>query len=507
MAKLLWRTLITLHRYLGVAVGLLMVMWFISGIVMMYVPFPRVTDEERARILLPIPWQGCCQFGEREVGDGEAIIRGRVENLAGAPVMRLQRPGHFDTGLDLSQGAAPAVDAERAKTMVLDAAPRIIGRPAAIVATDRLDVDQWIVGRLFRDRPLYRFDFDDTDRTSIYVSGKTGQVMHWTTATQQFWNWLGTIPHWLYFTELRKDVAMWSQIVVWTSVLGTFLTLIGLYLGIAQFRRGKNGKVSPYRGLFWWHHWVGLVFGVVTLTWVVSGLVSMNPWGFLEGRRGGGEGARLEGPAPKWSEVRASLEVIHSRPVLANVVSLATAPYATNLFWLATEADGKVTRLDAAGNVAPLAEPEFARAAARIAGTTEIASQGLMNEEDAYYFGRRDAAPLPVYRIILNDADRTRYYIDAVSGALLRRADANGRVHRWLFSGLHRIDFTAWLRASPQWDIITLVLMLGGVGVTGTGVYLAIRRIRLDAANALRRLRRLMNGGARLPQSAGPASG
>jgi hypothetical protein len=114
---------------------------------------------------------------------------------------------------------------------------------------------------------------------------------------------------------------------------------------------------------------------------------------------------------------------------------------------------------------------------------------------------------LPVYRIILNDADRTRYYIDAVSGALLRRADANGRVHRWLFSGLHRIDFTAWLRASPQWDIITLVLMLGGVGVTGTGVYLAIRRIRLDAANALRRLRRLMNGGARLPQSAGPASG
>jgi hypothetical protein len=35
--NLIWQTLVVLHRYLGVAVGLLMVMWFVSGIVMMYV--------------------------------------------------------------------------------------------------------------------------------------------------------------------------------------------------------------------------------------------------------------------------------------------------------------------------------------------------------------------------------------------------------------------------------------------------------------------------------------
>jgi hypothetical protein len=47
--NLIWQTLVVLHRYLGVAVGLLMVMWFLSGIVMMYVGLPRVTDEERGR--------------------------------------------------------------------------------------------------------------------------------------------------------------------------------------------------------------------------------------------------------------------------------------------------------------------------------------------------------------------------------------------------------------------------------------------------------------------------
>jgi tryptophan-rich sensory protein len=46
--NLAWQTLVVLHRYLGVAVGLLMVMWFASGIVMMYVGLPSVTDEERA---------------------------------------------------------------------------------------------------------------------------------------------------------------------------------------------------------------------------------------------------------------------------------------------------------------------------------------------------------------------------------------------------------------------------------------------------------------------------
>ena len=36
-----------LHRWLGVVLGPFFAMWFFSGIVMMYVPFPSVPDEER----------------------------------------------------------------------------------------------------------------------------------------------------------------------------------------------------------------------------------------------------------------------------------------------------------------------------------------------------------------------------------------------------------------------------------------------------------------------------
>ena len=82
--------------------------------------------------------------------------------------------------------------------------------------------------------------------------------------------------------------------------------------------------IPPYRGLFYWHHVTGLVFGVVTLTWVVSGLVSMNPWGFLDSR-GSGEATLIQGDPPKWREVKASLEALRARPELAHVVSLTSA--------------------------------------------------------------------------------------------------------------------------------------------------------------------------------------
>src|ERR1043166_1271733 len=106
--------------------------------------------------------------------------------------------------------------------------------------------------------------------------------------------------------SLRSDGPLWTQVMIWTALLGTFLTVVGLVIGIVQFRRRD---ISPYRGLFYWHHLAGLVFGIVTLTWVFSGLVSMNPWGFLESR-GRGEQTLLQGRPLTWAQVRTSLAAL-----------------------------------------------------------------------------------------------------------------------------------------------------------------------------------------------------
>jgi hypothetical protein len=63
---------------------------------------------------------------------------------------------------------------------------------------------------------------------------------------------------------------------------------------------------------------------------------------------------------------------------MAGSASFASAPFAGQLYWLATRQDGSVTRLDAEGGKAPMSEIDLAEAAKRVAGDVEIAEQALI---------------------------------------------------------------------------------------------------------------------------------
>jgi len=404
--------------------------------------------------------------------------------MAGDPLMGIIPQGRPPRLASLGPaGPIFEIDEAKARAIAFAAAPYIISGDTHTVDEELVERDQWTVGDGGEGSPFYHFMFDDPARTDIYVSTTTGDIVLWTTGAQRFWNWFGAIPHWLYFTQLRTNGPLWSQIVIWTSILGGFLTLLGLYLGIAQFRQGKSGRLSPYRGWFYWHHIAGLVFGVLTLTWVVSGTLSMNPWGFLEGR-GGNERARLAGDPIAWSAVRDSLAALKTNPP-EGVVRLRSAPLDSKLFWLAAKSDGSIIRLDANGAPAPLGVSELQMAGERLVQGEPIESKEIITSGDEYYFDfsvaeRDDAPPFPVYRVVMNDSEHTRYYLDPRTGQLVRRVDANSRGQRWLFSGFHRMDFTAWLRIRPVWDVIVIVLLLGGLAVTGTGTYLALSRVKRD---------------------------
>jgi uncharacterized iron-regulated membrane protein len=503
MTSSIWRALVILHRYLGIAIGLLMVMWFASGIVMMYVPYSRDEEAQRLHLETAITWQSCCSYGS--LVDETQITQAKLESHLGKPALRLRVPGQQDFLFDLARGERVPIDADKARKVALQAVPVLIGRPAAITDYEQVPLDQFTLGVGRRDRPLHRFAFDDPDKTVIYVSGTGGQIVTWTTASHRFWNWLGTIPHFLYFQSFRVQQELWSQSVIWTSLLGAFLTAVGIILGVVQFGRRKDRRLSPYRGWFYWHHMIGLVFGVLAMTWAFSGMISMNPWGFLESR-GRGEASKLEGPAPRWKDVKASLEALRTRLEGSGVISLASAPFDGRLYWMATFDDGSIKRLDVAGQAAPMSEGDLARAAQRLAGGSGIAEQNLVNEEDAYYYARErrslEEGVLPVYRVILQDDGQTRYYLDPGTGALLQRTDSTNRWKRWLFRGLHRLDFAGWMRASPFRDVLMWVTLLGGLAVSATGVYLAVRRVRSDVIVAVRSFRQLAMGRRKPKQTA-----
>ena len=110
MTKVLWRTLVAIHRYLGIAVGLMMAIWFASGAVMMYVGFPELAEKERIARLPPLDWQSCCRFPAEGLEDSAAFEQAQVESLLKKPVLRLHRTLLPDIVIDLAQGAVVEVD-------------------------------------------------------------------------------------------------------------------------------------------------------------------------------------------------------------------------------------------------------------------------------------------------------------------------------------------------------------------------------------------------------------
>jgi hypothetical protein len=474
------RFLLIVHRYTGIAIGLVMLLWCLSGFVMIYQGYPRLSEAERLRGLAPL------RFGAPAVSlalpDDGRLSGFRVLMQAGRPILLADAGFGALQRYDLASGAlldaadepvALAVARDFAAGHALPAGPRSIAL---------IDDDQWSIEAAAQSGPLYRVALGDPARTELYVAQSSGESVQVTTRHVRFWSWLGAVPHWLYPTALRRHVALWNQVVVWCALAGTFLTVTGLYVGIVVIRRAPL-RWSPYRGWSWWHHLAGLCFGVLTLTWVASGLLTMNPWGFLDSPAGFAEREQLRGGI-SGAQVRQFLAGATALP-MRDIVLLQAEPLDGSLFVVATDRDGRRLRLDADAHPAPLTGADLGRAL-REAGIGPVRQWSMQTQEDAYYYGRYErTASLPVHRAELADAAHTVLYLDTVSGALLEAIDDTARQSRWLRTGLHDFDFARWLRIRPLWDVVVLLLLSGVSAVCATGAWLAIRRATQD----LRRLR------------------
>ena len=473
------RTLLIVHRYLGVVVGLVVTLWCLSGFVMMYRGYPAVTAAQRLQALqalaLPASPAGVPDLGQ-------ARFTGfRVDMMAGRPVLRLagrEGPKIFDlaAGVPLERiGPAGA----QAEAQAYATAQGVRGRPGPAILIDQ---DQWTVEGASSRGALYRMKFDDAARTVVYVAAHSGQVVQATDRQSRLWAWLGAVPHWLYPHVLRRHVQLWAQVVIWTSVTGLFLTVTGLYIGVARFRRTLNGRWSPYHGWRYWHHIIGLVFGLFTLTWVLSGLLSVNPWGLLESSASERVQAALTGSTPA-KDVEGFLKAA-PKAVAPGAVSLDSASLGGRLFVIERFRDGHVMRLDGEGRRAPLGRAELAAGLATAGARAE--GLELINRPDAYYYSGYDGpAPLPVWKAALTGPGGRVAYLDPISGQVRTVVDGTARASRWIRTGLHDFDFPV-LSARPLWDFVVLILLAGVTVGAITGAWLAIKRVALD----LSRLRR-----------------
>lgn len=476
------RTLFLAHRYLGIAVGLVMLIWTVSGIIMMYQEYPELDELESRALLESLSLEQCCELPARPVFSEAGFRRAVLEMQAGEPVLRVYPIGQATLNYNLRTGRQLIDVDSRAAQQIADSfvARRYSGHDATLI--DRIQNDQWTVYSSYNPhRPLYKYAVSDAAETQLYVSSRSGEIVQVTTGNERLWGYLGAVIHWLYPTVLRQHTTVWSQTVIWLTILGIFLTAIGLYIGIRQFRRLCDGRHSPYLGMALLHHYTGLVFGVFTLTWVFSGLFSMNPWGALEGEGAGAEMQRLVERPLQWQEITGLLTRLSAFEQQESVVRYEIATLAGEVQLTAYGSNDFGARHNAESLARqPLAETELRGLAGRLQPQQEIASTALLQESDAYYYQHHVPVEFPVYRVVFADDEDRRYYLSPVDGQILRKVDREIRWYRWLFYGLHRGDFSAVFRSRPFWDIFMVVLLLGVTAVCATGCVMAWRRVRRD---------------------------
>ena len=114
----------------------------------------------------------------------------------------------------------------------------------------------------------------------------------------------------------------------------------------------------------------------------------------------------------------------------------------------------------------------------------DIVDHAVLDRYDAYYYSRTGAAPLPALRVRFNDSAATWYYFDLMTGEAVYANHGLGRLERWLFNGLHSLDFGFWYGRRPLWDIGMILLSLGALATSGIGMYLGARRLLGKARSA-----------------------
>jgi hypothetical protein len=275
--------------------------------------------------------------------------------------------------------------------------------------------DQWTVGGLYYNyEPLTKYSWPNGEQ--VYIPRATGEVVQYTTRGSRLLSYLGPIPHWLYFTPLRKNPQLWSRIVIWLSGVETAVALLGLFAGLSLY---SPSRPIPFTGTKRLHMILGLFFGFLACTWAFSGMLSMDPFPI-----------KVEGEDPRIPEALngepfafEAFSVKSPREALAQAglqaKELEFLSVAGKSFYLATQ-DQENTRLIAMTGP-PTAEFDRAKLVefvTKASQPTGLVDARFITKYDAHYVDRHHELPLPVLFVQLRDPQRSSFYIDRKSTRL-----------------------------------------------------------------------------------------
>ena len=524
-----WRKLLIYsHRWLGIVVGLVFVAWCVSGVVLMYYGVPHLTAGERL-MRLPVLDLSTVRVSPSAAAAQlkEAPRRLRISMHGDRPVYR------FNTGRVFGRWTLVYADTgELVAPLDRDAA--LSWLKGYLPEQQRLRYDAYLqqpdtytrLPAMQTHFPLHRVALDDGAGTEYYVSERSGEAVMKSDRRTRMLGLFGYITHTFFFFRQKS---WWSALLQWTSWIGLLMCITGAVVGVwryglsPRFRHKRIPSHSPYTGWMKWHHYAGLICGVFTITWVFSGLVSLDvipgiresrysPQQIAEGARSvQGEGAIIDLSSLAVENVKAAASTVSRSfaPKELELLQFGSEPYLiayrsptpetvdgwssrSGMDFITPTPDGEhvlVSPLHPDRTFPRFDDDTVMKIARDAMPGVAIRDAAWLNEYDDYYYRTvssfdlglpRMAKTLPVLRVRYEDAARTWLYLTPSPGQILK-VESLDRANRWGYYGLHAFDFAFLYRYRPLWDIVVVALLVG-VGVSSvTSIVPAYRRLARHA--------------------------
>lgn len=437
MKKFLLKT----HRIFGLIFLPIMLVWFISGFFMIIGGFPHASSSwtKKRGPMIPKEIQPhlegqytskkitYCAFGWKEITEYKSSSRDTV----------------FLKKILLE----PSVACDRYAALLMEKTP---------VKKKLLnDLDTWIPWSHKRPLlPIYKYYFEDG--TQLYISSVNGEVVQKTTPKQRWVAYFGAIPHWLYFKSLREHTSTWVNVIKILCLFSLLAAITGYIYGWMVFFKAK--KRNPYKKkAHRYHFFFGMAFGLVVITWILSGFFSLHHVSNRFAPKGiKTDVASLWQPAP-W--IDNNQKIFPSS--LDGIVAMEWKNVGGTALLKISSKDGSHRIITASGQNHIWDEAFVCSRFKELAPKWKYA---LTKQDDH------------TITIKANDPSDSSFVLDLKEGKVLRYLDNEKRLNNFLYRGLHSFKIGSlksipWLRNS-----LLIIFLSFGTIMLFSGLWITIKK-------------------------------
>ena len=223
--------MVKLHRWLGLLLGLQVILWISGGLVMSALPITKVRGDDRARERTARPYvTGAALLSPTEVAARLGIsefMGARLAHRLDRPVYRLDTADGLIVANATDGTQLPPLNAEEAQALAL--ADYAGDAPIAGVTLQQ-EATVEIRGRT---PPLWRVDFADGRRTTVYLDPTTGEV-----AARRNTLWRVYDVFWmLHIMDYRARDDFNHPLLVGSAAAAWLLATSGAWLVVTWLRR------------------------------------------------------------------------------------------------------------------------------------------------------------------------------------------------------------------------------------------------------------------------------